>query len=1335
MSPSMWSDDGGSPKSPSPAPHHFPENPASRVSSRMKKTSSFHVADGAETESLPSSESSSSASHSSSSTSTPSGQAWVIVGGPKPWWVLYPHNRYRQAFELFMMIPLLYIAFMAPYRIFFDSEAEPGSGAYIWEAIVYAGFVTDAFLNLFCFAYQDGDSLVVAPRRIAWNYARTWLVVDLVACLPFDYIPIDNAAGGAENASDPNGNNSSQAARLVRIPRVLRLLRLLRLAKLTRVKSIRRHLRELSMGGGFGAASWRLLMTFFWSTWVVHIAAGVWWFIGNDARMAGSDNWIQSYPGFDGIPLLDLASHTQYLASIYYIFSTYIGLGLGDIKPANEGEMFFTLIAMVAGVVWSAALVSQMASLVAELDKSNIEVKEKQRALVRFAHVSKLPRQLTARILQWYERADAGDAARASKFSQNAILDTLPPPLRREVILYTNRLLIAQIPLLARESAQLQAGIVENLRRNYAVPGEVIATENAPAETMYFLVKGSVRLSQLDDEIAVYGPGSYFGEIDVLFCHVRIVSVQAVGSCEYYALTRDHLLQVCTDHPAFGAHLRRVAVARLKKYGEALGEPLVSPAFLMAIEAELDAVVEEATAAAAAAASSHEEGDGDGDGAKGGKRGSNNDDDDDDAASAIAVLVKEADSEDADPSRTPAGKAAAAAAAAKAAEEEEEAVAATAAAAVMPISDDDLDEFARAAGQELDREKREELDAASSRAAAARAASDGKEEGSSAAAAAAAASAAVNDATGLDDRGGASRPSGIYSDDDWGETEPGGDEPSAERRSPTDGGLAPTPSFVVRRRSHTRQPAVLSGAAPPFVRAPLPRSQSASPVGVPTTTTTGGTGTGLVDQTAHDSAPPSSAAAESSGSSAAPPNPPQTVPPALAHILIPADSRESRQSTAPSRGSGDGEGSSGTGSGTGPAVPVPVDLMAVSRAASLAAAVAAASGALPSPSLTVNNLLPAPRALLPARSVRRSSMTSMLKGGAIVSVAAAATAAAAAAAAAGAESAAGPSGASAAGGSSASTSSSSLAEALELGVVDSAALRPSPPPQSGGRGGVGVAAIYPPPAPFTSASSFFSPSSSLTTPAVVLPPGVSEADLTLALSILGALRAHPGVIEGGRPGHAHGAVHHGISSLSSLSSAAAAASSSSSSSPSTASPLLLLEGGRGAAHAGTTTSPHDGSASVMESPNGSATSKSTRTGGPGRMLSAVRSIQALRGAVSSSGHGGGGGGGASASGGQEGAGDGIGGRAGRAAAAHHAAQTWKAAAAVRATLDDDDEDSGTGGGTRSRPKTLHGAASTRNILSLVSKGGSGAGTGEDAASVRSGGSGSGGGGGGGTGQG
>lgn len=74
----------------------------------------------------------------------------------------------------------------------------------------------------------EGVTWIDDPRRIAWNYARTWLAVDLLAIFPsiLDLITIAN-----ESAEQ----GSYDVVLMLRVVRIFRLVKMLRLLRASRI--------------------------------------------------------------------------------------------------------------------------------------------------------------------------------------------------------------------------------------------------------------------------------------------------------------------------------------------------------------------------------------------------------------------------------------------------------------------------------------------------------------------------------------------------------------------------------------------------------------------------------------------------------------------------------------------------------------------------------------------------------------------------------------------------------------------------------------------------------------------------------------------------------------------------------------------------------------------------------------------------------------------------------------------------------------------------------------------------------------------------------------------
>ena len=142
--------------------------------------------------------------------------------------VINPNNIIRQAWDIVaVMSCLVYSALRVPYVIAFDiDELNQLDIWFILNRIVDLVFISDIIV-IFLTAYQDGKHYVVAYNLIAWQYIKTWFLIDLCSSVPLDLI-----------FWLFNPDSSGQAARstkLFRVIKITRTLRILRIFKLQRV--------------------------------------------------------------------------------------------------------------------------------------------------------------------------------------------------------------------------------------------------------------------------------------------------------------------------------------------------------------------------------------------------------------------------------------------------------------------------------------------------------------------------------------------------------------------------------------------------------------------------------------------------------------------------------------------------------------------------------------------------------------------------------------------------------------------------------------------------------------------------------------------------------------------------------------------------------------------------------------------------------------------------------------------------------------------------------------------------------------------------------------------
>ena len=134
--------------------------------------------------------------------------------------IIYPENRYKGVWDLFMTLVLIITCIQTPLDIAFDSDDSSHFSDYL-DQCVNLLFLLDIFV-IFNTAYYDDDVEIIDNRKdIALNYIKGWFIIDLLAIIPFDKMI--------------NANDYNQLARVARVGRLYKLVKLTRLFRMLKV--------------------------------------------------------------------------------------------------------------------------------------------------------------------------------------------------------------------------------------------------------------------------------------------------------------------------------------------------------------------------------------------------------------------------------------------------------------------------------------------------------------------------------------------------------------------------------------------------------------------------------------------------------------------------------------------------------------------------------------------------------------------------------------------------------------------------------------------------------------------------------------------------------------------------------------------------------------------------------------------------------------------------------------------------------------------------------------------------------------------------------------------
>eukprot|EP01048_Picozoa_sp_COSAG05_P018385 COSAG05_NODE_2678_length_2775_cov_13.724589_2_plen_350_part_00 len=148
--------------------------------------------------------------------------------------VMHPRSKFRQRWDGMLFAMLMYCAFIIPFRLGFDVNAE--NAVLIWEAIIDCSFLVDVVLSFrtgYMLDEENEDSRIeMLPRAIAKNYVRKWFFVDLISAFPTQLIALMSDDKGKDASSS---NSVSKLPRLLRVPKLVRMIRLMKVFRILRL--------------------------------------------------------------------------------------------------------------------------------------------------------------------------------------------------------------------------------------------------------------------------------------------------------------------------------------------------------------------------------------------------------------------------------------------------------------------------------------------------------------------------------------------------------------------------------------------------------------------------------------------------------------------------------------------------------------------------------------------------------------------------------------------------------------------------------------------------------------------------------------------------------------------------------------------------------------------------------------------------------------------------------------------------------------------------------------------------------------------------------------------
>ena len=263
----------------------------------------------------------------------------------------------------------------------------------------------------------------------------------------------------------------------------------------------------------------------------------------------------------------------QWMAALYWAFTTLTTTGYGDISANTQSEHLLVIAATLIGVTCNAIIIGQMGVLVVEMSETATTQRRHLKNLNTFCTIHRLPKSLRSRLHETHSVVMARMHAQTDMDGRK-LLRFVPPAVRREVFMHVHRRIITTVPILKFNSLALQHFIAPLLQPAIYLSGEYISYIGEPSQSVCFVLSGEVAIIDSNGFIThLLEAGGFLGEKSVLSGAPMETSARAIHDMsECYHIDREDTKKVLRCFPEFRKTLElagclRSATTCLKKRG------------------------------------------------------------------------------------------------------------------------------------------------------------------------------------------------------------------------------------------------------------------------------------------------------------------------------------------------------------------------------------------------------------------------------------------------------------------------------------------------------------------------------------------------------------------------------------------------------------------------------------------------------------------------------------------------------------------------------------------------------------------------------------------------
>ncbi|XP_060816603.1 potassium voltage-gated channel protein eag isoform X12 [Bombus pascuorum] len=457
--------------------------------------------------------------------------------------ILLHYCAFKAIWDWIILCLTFYTAIMVPYNVAFKNKTSEDVSLLVVDSIVDVIFFIDIVLNFHTTFVGPGGEVVSDPKVIRMNYLKSWFIIDLLSCLPYD---VFNAFD-----HDEDGIGSLFSA--------LKVVRLLRLGRV--VRKLDRYLE-------YGAAMLILLLCFYML--VAHWLACVWYSIGrSDADNGVQYSWLWKLANVTQSPYSYLwtntstapeliagpSRRTMYVTALYFTMTCMTSVGFGNVAAETDNEKIFTICMMIIAALLYATIFGHVTTIIQQMTSATAKYHDMLNNVREFMKLHEVPKALSERVMDYV----VSTWAMTKGLDTDKVLNYCPKDMKADICVHLNRKVFNEHPAFRLASDGCLRALAMHFTMSHSAPGDLLYHTGESIDSLCFIVTGSLEVIQDDEVVAILGKGDVFG--DSFWTNPSVgqsaANVRALTYCDLHTIKRDRLLEVLDFYQAFANSFAR----------------------------------------------------------------------------------------------------------------------------------------------------------------------------------------------------------------------------------------------------------------------------------------------------------------------------------------------------------------------------------------------------------------------------------------------------------------------------------------------------------------------------------------------------------------------------------------------------------------------------------------------------------------------------------------------------------------------------------------------------------------------------------------------------------